>query len=64
MCCLNESNRFVKLQTPTAMRMGVNCLSGQVVKVGLIPINGDACVFVGRSRKVTIKRWNNQPESE
>ncbi len=38
---LNESNRIVMAQHPTDMRMGVNCLSGQVRMVGLNPANGD-----------------------
>lgn len=49
---LNENNRIVMSQHPSDMRMGVNCLSGQVRQVGLDPTNGDVYIFVGRSRKV------------
>lgn len=49
---INVSNRIVMSQHPADMRMGVNCLSGQVRKVGLKPTNGDVYIFVGRSRKV------------
>lgn len=52
MFSLNENNRIVMSQTPTDMRMGVDCLSGQVRRMGLNPTNGNAYVFVGRSRKV------------
>ncbi len=42
----------------TDMRMGINCLSGQVRQVGLEPTNGDVYIFVGRSRKVMkILHW-------
>ncbi|MDE5957888.1 MAG: transposase, partial [Muribaculaceae bacterium] len=34
---LNENNRIVMAQHPTDMRMGVNCLSGQVRMAGLDP---------------------------
>ena len=44
---LNENNRIVMAQHPTDMRMGVNCLSGQVRMVGLDPSNGDVYIFVG-----------------
>ncbi len=55
---LNENNRIVMSQHPTDMRMGVNCLSGQVRMVGLDPSNGDVYIFVGRSRKVMkILHW-------
>ncbi len=47
---LNENNRIVMAQHPTDMRMGVNCLSGQVRMVGLDPSNGDVYIFVGKSR--------------
>lgn len=57
---LNESNRIVMSQSPTDMRMGVNCLCGQVRAVGLIPHNGDAYIFVGRSRQVMkILHWEH-----
>lgn len=49
---LNENNRIVMAQHPTDMRMGVNCLSGQVRMVGLDPSNGDVYIFVGKSRQV------------
>lgn len=49
---LNENNRIVMAQYPTDMRMGVNCLSGQVRMVGLDPSNGDVYIFVGKSRQV------------
>ena len=35
-------------QHPTDMRMGVNCLSGQVRMQGLAPSNGDVYIFVGK----------------
>ena len=55
---LNENNRIVMAQHPTDMRMGVNCLSGQVRIVGLDPSNGDVYIFVGKSRKVMkILHW-------
>lgn len=55
---LNENNRIVMSQHPADMRMGVNCLSGQVRQVGLDPTNGDVYIFVGRSRKVMkILHW-------
>lgn len=44
---LNENNRFVMSQQPSDMRMGVNCLCGQVRKVSLEPSNGDVYIFVG-----------------
>lgn len=45
-------------QHPTDMRMGVNCLCGQVRSLNLDPANGDVYVFVGRSRKVMkILHW-------
>lgn len=49
---LNESDRIVMAQQPTDMRMGVNCLIGQVRYVGLDPANGDVYIFVSKSRKV------------
>ena len=42
---LNENNRIVMAQHPTDMRMGVNCLSGQVRMIGLDPSNGDVYIF-------------------
>lgn len=55
---LNENNRIVMSQHPTDMRMGINCLCGQVRMVGLDPANGDVYIFVGRSRKVMkILHW-------
>ena len=36
---LNEDNRIVLVQHPTDMRMGVNCMCGQVRKVGLESAN-------------------------
>ena len=55
---LNENNRIVMSQHPTDMRMGINCLSGQVRQVGLEPANGDVYIFVGKSRKVMkILHW-------
>lgn len=55
---LNENNRIVMAQHPTDMRMGVNCLSGQVRMVGLDPSNGDVYIFVGKSRQVMkILHW-------
>lgn len=55
---LNENNRIVMAQHPTDMRMGVNCLSGQVRMVGLDPTNGDVYIFVGKSRQVMkILHW-------
>lgn len=57
---LNENNRIVMAQHPTDMRMGVNCLSGQVRLVGLDPSNGDVYIFVGRSRRVMkILHWEH-----
>lgn len=45
-------------QHPTDMRMGINCLSGQVRLFGLEPTNGDVYIFVGKSRKVMkILHW-------
>ena len=41
---LNENNRIVISQHPADMRMGVNCLSGQVRMLGLDPSNGDVYV--------------------
>ena len=52
MFCLNESNRIVMAQHPTDMRMGVNCLVGQVRQLGLNPTNGDVYIFVGKNRRV------------
>ena len=47
-------------QHPTDMRMGVNCLSGQVRMVGLDPSNGDVYIFVGKSRQVMkILHWEH-----
>lgn len=55
---LNENNRIVMSQQPTDMRMGINCLSGQVRLVGLDPTSGDVYIFVGKSRKVMkILHW-------
>ena len=55
---LNENNRIVMAQHPSDMRMGVNCLCGQVRMAGLDPSNGDVYIFVGRSRKVMkILHW-------
>ena len=57
---LNENNRIVMAQYPTDMRMGVNCLSGQVRMVGLDPSNGDVYIFVGKSRQVMkILHWEH-----
>ncbi len=57
---LNESNRIVMSMRPADMRMGVNCLSGQVRQVGLDPTNGDVYIFVGRTRKVMkILHWEH-----
>ena len=42
---LNENNRIVMAQHPSDMRMGVNCLSGQVRMLGLDPANGDVYIF-------------------
>lgn len=44
---INESNRIVMSQHPTDMRMGINCLVGQVRQAGLEPTNGDIHIFVG-----------------
>ncbi len=55
---LNENNRIVMSQHPTDMRMGINCLCGQVRLVGLEPANGDVYIFAGKSRKVMkILHW-------
>ncbi len=55
---ISESDRIVMAQHPTDMRMGVNCLSGQVRAVGLDPTNCDVYIFVGKSRKVMkILHW-------
>jgi len=55
---LNENNRIVMSQHPTDMRMGINCLCGQVRLVGLEPTNGDVYIFVSKSRKVMkILHW-------
>ncbi len=57
---LNENNRIVMAQHPTDMRMGVNCLSGQVRMIGLDPSNGDVYIFVGKSRQVMkILHWEH-----
>lgn len=57
---LNENNRIVMSWHPADMRMGVNCLSGQVRQMGLDPTNGDVYIFVGRSRKVMkILHWEH-----
>ncbi len=56
---LNENNRIVMSQHPADMRMGANCLSGQVRQVGLDPTNGDVYIFVGRSRKLMILHWEH-----
>ncbi len=46
-----QSNRIVMAQHPTDMRMGVNCLSGQVRTVGLDPSNGDSIsLWAGRAK--------------
>jgi hypothetical protein len=45
-------------QNPSDMRMGINCLSGQVRMLGLEPTNGDVYIFVGKNRKVMkILHW-------
>ncbi len=45
-------------QHPTDIRMGVNCMSGQVRMSGLDPSNGDVYIFVGKSRQVMkILHW-------
>lgn len=49
---ISESDRIVMAQHPSDMRMGVNCLSGQVRAAGLDPANGDVYIFAGKSRKV------------
>lgn len=49
---LNESNRILMSHYPSDMRMGVNCLVGQVRLLGYEPTNGDVYIFVGRSRRV------------
>lgn len=49
---INESNRIVMAQHPSDMRMGVNCLIGQIRQTGLDPSNGNVYIFVGKSRKV------------
>ena len=49
---LNENNRIVMSQNPSDMRMGVNRMCGMVRMVGLDPSNGDAYIFVGKSRKL------------
>ena len=60
MFSLNEDNRIVMARHPSDMRMGVNCLSGQVRKFGLDPANGDVYIFVGGSRKVMkILHWEH-----
>lgn len=47
-------------QHPTDMRMGIDCLGGQVRMVGLEPTNGDVYIFVGKSRKVMkILHWEH-----
>ncbi len=57
---LNENNRIVMSQHPTDMRMGIDCLCGQVRLVGLVPANGDVYVFAGKSRKVMkILHWEH-----
>ena len=49
---LNGSNRIVMAQHPTDMRMGVDCLSGQVKMIGLHPAEGDVYIFVVKSHQV------------
>ena len=45
-------------QTLTDMRVGVNGMCGHVRSVGLEPANGDAYIFVGRTRKaVKLLHW-------
>lgn len=57
---LNENNRIVMAQHPTDMRMGVNCLCGQVRTVGLDPSKVDVYIFVRKSRKpVKILHWEH-----
>jgi len=48
---LNENHRIVMSQSPSDMRMGVNCLCSQVRSVGLNLGNDDVYIFVGKSRK-------------
>lgn len=59
---LNENNRIVMAQHPTDMRMGVNCLSGQVRIVGLDPSNGDVYIreFGIRDNPKKLKRLSNK----
>lgn len=60
MFSLNEDNRIVMARHPADMRMGVNCMSGQVRRFGLDPTNGDVYIFVGRTRKVMkILHWEH-----
>ena len=55
---LNENNRIVMAQHPSDMRMGVNCLCGQVRKFGFNPTSGDVYIFVSKSRQVMkILHW-------
>lgn len=60
MYSIGENDRILMSRYPTDMRMGINCLSGQVRRVGLDPTSGEAYVFVGKSRKVMkILRWEH-----
>ena len=60
MFSINEDNHIVMAQHPSDMRMGVNCMSGQVRGFGLDPTNGDVYIFVGRTRKVMkILHWEH-----
>lgn len=55
---LNENNHILMSQHPADMRMGVNCLSGQLRMVDLEPSNGDVYIFVDQSRQVMkIRHW-------
>lgn len=49
---LNENNRMVMSQHPIDMRIGVDCLRGQLRTVGLDPTNGDVYIFVNESRRI------------
>lgn len=43
---LNESNRIMKSQYPSDMRIGINGMCGKVRSVGLDPCSGDLYLYL------------------
>ncbi len=55
---ISESDHILMAQQPSDLRMGINCLCGQIRKAGFEPSNGHVYIFVNKTRQVMkILHW-------